>query len=206
MASKFIDLNGGILKALSPCRSFLAVVMRDKPQINIIDLKSKKVEWILHKPEGEVNHITFSTCGKLLASANSDGLIRIWDLKTTPKVSEQEKSQEPKLSLKTYSEPLTVGFNQLGNLLITVDKSRNLAIHDRETAKEICRWRNDGAAVRSTCFTPDGKFVIAGCLDGTIKLWSTQGKQLRSTQAHTLGVGAVVCIPFFPKAKTLTKI
>ena len=46
--------------------------------------------------------------------------------------------------------------------------------------------------VRSVCFSPDSKYLVAGAEDKTIKLWDIQGKRLRhSLQGHTKDIYSV---------------
>jgi len=46
--------------------------------------------------------------------------------------------------------------------------------------------------VRSVCFSPDSKYLVAGAEDKTIKLWDIQGKRLRhSLYGHTKDIYSV---------------
>lgn len=50
--------------------------------------------------------------------------------------------------------------------------------------------------LKTLAFAPDGKFIIAGCNDGTLKIWETEmGSLLRSLAAHARDVRSVAVSP-----------
>jgi len=62
------------------------------------------------------------------------------------------------------------------------------------------------AAIHGAAFTPDGKFVVTGCINGYLKLWDcmdeTNTASVVSQNAHELGVTSV---DFSPKGIKLIK-
>ena len=58
---------------------------------------------------------------------------------------------------------------------------------------------NQGQPVRTAGFTLDGKMIIAGGLDGVVRLWDTEtGEEIRTINAH---LGAVNSLAFDPSGK-----
>jgi len=58
-------------------------------------------------------------------------------------------------------------------------------------------------AVTSVSFSPDGKTIASASLDGTVKLWNTEGKLLHTLQSHTSGVSSV---SFSPDGKMFASV
>ena len=51
------------------------------------------------------------------------------------------------------------------------------------------------AQIHSICFSPDQKYVLAGCLDGTVKLWEkVTGEEIHSISGHSGLVIAIAAI------------
>ena len=80
-------------------------------------------------------------------------------------------------------------------------------LYDAETGKRICMFSSDGVVettealenlgcvdsyVRSVCFSPDSKYLVAGAEDKTIKVWDIQKRRLRhSLCGHTKDIYSV---------------
>ncbi len=57
-----------------------------------------------------------------------------------------------------------------------------------------------GSAAQAVAFSPDGRWVVAGGKDGTVRQWDSGGKEARSMKA---GREAVRALAFAPDGKTL---
>ncbi|OQY55980.1 MAG: hypothetical protein B6245_18975 [Desulfobacteraceae bacterium 4572_88] len=84
-------------------------------------------------------------------------------------------------------------------------KLRNqLALHFRgivEGIQEKNRLEAHHFAVRSLCFSPDGKLLASGSDDSTVRLWSTQGgSELETLEGHS---GPVLSADFSPDGQWL---
>jgi len=63
-----------------------------------------------------------------------------------------------------------------------------------------CRqFEEHEAAIYAAAFTPDGQYVITGCVNGNLKLWDCMDEYLTASittqEAHELGV---TCCDFSP--------
>lgn len=129
-----------------------------------------------------ITDVTFSPDGKLLASAGWDNTVKLW--RVSPRetaggqysgdrqeaVSKSDSKTNPSASLKT--SPLLVD--------------------------TLYRGYND--SVNSVAFRPDGKVIASANWDGTVKLWSRDGRLLNALHGHTSGV---LDVSFRADGKTL---
>jgi WD40 repeat protein len=67
------------------------------------------------------------------------------------------------------------------------------------TGKERRRFP-DPADLRALAFSPDGKVLALGTVDGSVRLWEAEGKELRRLLGHR---GPVTCLTFAADGRTL---
>jgi WD40 repeat protein len=139
-----------------------------------------------------VTDVALSPDGKLLASANFEGFIDVWQVATA------------KLVCKIGPGPdnhWRLAFSPDGKLLATVVRGRG----PRGRGK-ISLWRTDTWeehpglsghwSAQSVAFPPDGRHLVSGAEDGTIRLWSIQqGREVRRFRGHAWGVDAIDVSP-----------
>ena len=71
---------------------------------------------------------------------------------------------------------------------------------DRPYFREQNRLEGHSAYIESVSFSPDGKTLASASGDGTVKLWSIEGKLLRTLEGHLVDVKSV---SFSPDGQTL---
>uniref|UniRef100_A0A7S4KSA0 Transcriptional repressor Tup1 N-terminal domain-containing protein n=1 Tax=Guillardia theta TaxID=55529 RepID=A0A7S4KSA0_GUITH len=85
--------------------------------------------------------------------------------------------------------------------------NKTAVLYEAETGKRLGMFSNEGVLdsqvaldnltcgdsyVRSVCFSPDSRYLVAGAEDKTIKVWDIQGRRLRhSLQGHSKDIYSV---------------
>lgn len=106
-----------------------------------------------------VRALTFSPNGKLLASASQEGVIKVWDTE-----SRRERwSIEGGLSWDAFR------FSPDGTLLAAGTTS--IQLYDAGSGQLRGKLQGHQGAVGSLAFTPDGRQLISGSMDGTVRVW-----------------------------------
>ena len=118
--------------------------------------------------------------------------------------------------LNAESQALLISHNQLDALLTSVKAAHQLL--DTEASQDIKnqtverlkqavysvheqnRLEGHSLGVRSVTFTRDGKTIASASADNTVKLWSRDGKLLKTLQGHSAEVNSV---SFSPDGKTI---
>jgi RNA polymerase sigma factor (sigma-70 family) len=127
--------------------------------------------------------------GRLLASGNMSGMIRVSDLTTGKEIRRWQGHRE---LIRCLS------FAPDGQTLASGGVDQAVALWDPLLGREVNRFADP---VRSLIFSPDGRLLVCGCKDGAILLRQTATGQI----ARRLQVAAheVRALAFSPDGKTL---
>ncbi|MBD2198378.1 MULTISPECIES: nSTAND1 domain-containing NTPase [Calothrix] len=113
---------------------------------------------------GNISTIKFSPDGKILASAGSDGIIKLYN-----------NQGEEVLTLKDRSGAVrNISFSPDGKILASAGNDGIIKLYNNQ-GKEVLTLKDRSGAVRNISFSPDGKILASAGSDGIIKLWSLVG-------------------------------
>jgi RNA polymerase sigma factor (sigma-70 family) len=173
--------------AFSPDGRFLAASFRygqrvgggTKPasktfnEFHVWDAATAKEVGRFWEKSDDVPHLRFSADGRLLATAENDGIIRLWDTASV------------KLLRRLDHPGIPRAFSPDGKVLATADAQGNrICLWETATGKELHTLAGNGPLDKvvywSLAFTPDGKGLLTRKLAGDAALWDVAtAKELR---------------------------
>ncbi len=137
----------------------------------------------------QVWSVSFSPDGSLLATAESNGTVHLWD-----------KFGKNLSVLTGHTDKVSsISFSPDGQLLATAADDGTARLWDLSNQKLVKMIRHQGK-VLSVSFSPDGSALATSGSDGTVSLWDLSGQQLEQFQADR---GWVWSVSFSPNGSQL---
>ena len=167
--------------AFSPDGHFLAAAGANK-EILIWEFPSRRYLTTLKGHTNSIRHLDFASDSATLASASSDGTIRLWDMRTD---SFREIS-----SLRHGKSAFRGAFSPDGSIIATSGMDRYVRLWDASTplhprevppAIEVEGW------IWALTFSPDGRFLTTGG-DDRISFWDTSSHSLGTSLTNSPGM------------------
>lgn len=144
------------------------------------DIDSAKVihTFQTHNPYGiSISSVAFSPDGRLILAGGGFGRLDLWDAASGKRLSD--------LSRLTESPVAAVAFSQDGRKALACGGSR-VVVWELQQSKKIVTYEGHSNWARTAAFLPDGKAVISGSADKTLRLWnSVNGNEIRRFDGHT---------------------
>lgn len=173
-------------------------------EIKVWDAKTGSAGESLFGHTDNIEALAISKDGKFIASASKDTTVIIWDL----------SSRKPTQTIKGHTDDvIAVAFSPDGKRVVTGSRDRTLRVWEIADAKEVANFKVErevevkdpkgkvskvketGREFTCAVFSKDGKNVIAGNLDGAIKIYDIDGKkEVKELKAHE-GVWALALSP-----------
>ncbi|MEN8142344.1 MAG: hypothetical protein ABFQ82_01950, partial [Thermodesulfobacteriota bacterium] len=150
----------------SPDNDYIVSGVSWDGNILIVDASSDELVKTLPGHSNWVNTVLYTPDGKNIISGSKDGSVRIWDAKSG---KEQKNIRE-------------WWWGEISQLAVTADGVLLAGATEKDS---VVIWYVDGKVldvlsghsgrVNSVAFSLDGKIVVSGGNDGTIKIWATPG-------------------------------
>ena len=133
--------------------------------LRLWDVQNRQEIFMHELPEwSNIRAVAFSPDGKLLASAGTYKEIDLWSV----------ADQELIATLNTPGRISTLAFSPDGRFL-AADQGPNIRVWDMKTQTEVAPLEGFVLSVTSIAFSPDSKKLVAGSMDGTIRIWDMAG-------------------------------
>ena len=193
--------------ALSPDRRFLATARSegDKDPIHVWNADTGERVLTLEKyKHGTIQDLVFSPNNKILASCDYRS-IHLWDIDTTTS----------RATFRTTFGLSTLAFSPNGKLLASGDDDGSVRLWNATEKQQgfkgkigqyisVLELKGHKAEVSALAFSPDGKMLLSGSEDGTIRAWdTTTGRKQFTCHGH---VGDVSDIAASGEGNTLISV
>lgn len=108
------------------------------------------------------SRVALSGAGTVVAVSRWGGEIQVFDVTSGKEVSQHKLSKTP--------TPLALSAD--GGLLAAYANHDGLVLFDRSGGRRLDLWPGEGARVWHITFSSDGRVLLAGLDDGTVRAWS----------------------------------
>jgi WD40 repeat protein len=134
-----------------------------------------------------VGAIAISPDGRILAGADVDGMVTLWNL---------ENCKILRVLGKRGLRVNSVAFSPDGNILAAA-RGNKVMLWDVDKVRLLRELAGHEGEVRAVAFTPDGKTVVSGGDDGTLRVWDVEkgAERCRPLRGLDESIISVACAP-----------
>ena len=149
---------------------------------------------------GGVNGVAFSPDGELLATADADGTVRLWNPATGQTIGHPMAADTG-----TGGAVNGVAFSPNGNLLASADADGTVQLWNTAAEQAVGPPlpADLGYGVTGVAFSPDGNLLASADADGTVRLWNTATDRAIGTPLPADLGYAVTGVAFSPDGNLL---
>ncbi|KAG0050640.1 hypothetical protein BGZ90_006987, partial [Linnemannia elongata] len=157
--------------ALSPNGQWLASSCKNG-NIRLLNVRTDVVERVLlGSTDHKVVDMSFSHCCRWLASSDSDGVARLWDLDSTDDLGKVLVERNCLHYMKRYVLFSPVR-HQIAVGRLVLGTGASLMLLDVQLDKPHVKLEGHTDWVHSVAYSPCGKWILSGSRDKTARLWS----------------------------------
>jgi len=164
----------------------------------MIDRESIKI----HGHRRVARSIAFSPDGRQIVSGSYDYTIKLWNAQTGEAIRTMRVRGLFPSGQALGLTPSGVAFSPDGRRIASGEGDRRFVrVWDASTGAQLMALRGHKDLVRCAAFSPDGKYIVSGSDDKTIKVWDAMsGSEIITFQGHKDMVSSVA---FSPDGKKL---
>ena len=133
--------------------------------------------------------VAFNPGGTRLATADCDGIVKIWDMANGHELVGYRGQQ---------GEVRAAAFNPVGKWIATAGGTKDVHIWDPDNGKELRTLKGPGNSTTALAVSPDGKYVFAAADNRTVRIYDVATGEIKRTVSDFEQSGAVRSLAFSP--------
>ncbi len=138
-----------------------------------------------------IRTIAISPDGRLMASGDDYGDIKIWNWQTRQEIDQ----------INIRLPVRTLAFSPDSKILVSGGDDCHIKLWNTDTRTEVITFEQHSQPINMVVFSPDGQILASGSDDCNIKLWDVQRQtKIAELEGHTKGVTS---LSFSPDGRTL---
>jgi WD40 repeat protein len=162
-----------IVTAGSPPTGGVRVQRIEQHSVRLWDVATGQAYGAPMPHPGQVDVVTFSPDGAILATGDHNGTVRLRDV-TTQSLRRELAGHDGAITAISYSPD--------GTWLATAAVYGSLRLWEASTGEQVRELDGHTGTVRAATFSPDGRIFASAGDDGTIRIWNPRdGKQVNGT-------------------------
>jgi WD40 repeat protein len=155
-------------------------------RIIILNTATRELTRSLDSRLTNMNRVTFSADGGMLASAGEDGAIATWDL----------ASGQHLKTIASAGRVTALRFAPRHSILASATEDGSVSLWNLQTGALSLQLKKHSGAVNAIAFSPDGNLMATGGDDRTVIIWeSATGKARRTLKGQDLTVTSLAFSP-----------
>jgi WD40 repeat protein len=132
---------------------------------------------------GVIQSMALDSSGTLLALADDHRSLEVWDASL----------REQKATMRVPNRVRGLCFSpRAGSGLLAVASGRGVLLWDAHSRKKQAFCKGHRTDIRGLAFTPDGRLLVTGSIDKSVRLWDVETGQEKS--AYDWEIGRVQCV------------
>ncbi|XP_065912607.1 apoptotic protease-activating factor 1-like isoform X2 [Dysidea avara] len=143
---------------------------------------------VIHDLNGHEDHVThcvMSSSGKYLVSCSEDCSVKVWDAERGKHLADCDGHLVGVQCCHVSPDE---------SQIVSCDVASTIILWSLEQQELLCKWNHqhlvdapspESVGVKYCCFLGDGKTLATCATDGSIKIWTNQGKNITSLTDHT---------------------